>query len=211
VVHLQPQDPVFALNHPDHAKSTKLIVKMLLPLITLLLAATTISARPWTTATAVGPREDLPWQIYNLSLRALPANTTHANATQYIAFNAVGQNQGLTFNTTCNMTIPVGQSLFQDKYTSCAFVSAGFSLRGDGKLWFQRRYANGYVALPESILIPFELIRDSQPWPNDATTCSGFVDLTKEADYYSDGPGGVIAADSHLEIACTFQNGRMRK
>ena len=116
---------------------------MLQSMITLLITATTISARPATSAAVL--HEDIPWQIYNLSLHALPTNTTAVNATQYIIFTAIDLNENLTFNTSCNKYVPAGISLFQTSYTPCDFPDAAFSLRSDGRLFFKRRFQNRYV------------------------------------------------------------------
>jgi hypothetical protein len=127
---------------------------MRLSIITLLLAATTIHAHPFASTALVG--EDKPWQIYNLSVLALPTNTTRLNAAQYISFAAVDVNEGLTFNTSCNKYAQAGVSLFQTTYTRCEFSSAAFSLRKDGKLWFQRRFQNKYDALPDEFAGQFD-------------------------------------------------------
>lgn len=117
--------------------------KILISVITVLAFASSINARPAASAALVG--EDLPWQIYNLSINALPVNTTKANETQHITFAAVDNNVNLTFTTTCSRLVPAGQSLFSDGYTRCEFADAGFSLRQDGRLFFHRRFRNKYV------------------------------------------------------------------
>jgi hypothetical protein len=112
--------------------------------IAILLATALITnASPLTAAALVG--EDKPWQIYNLSINALPVNTTKTNQTQHITFIAVDENVdgGLNFTTTCSRFLPAGQSLFSNGYTPCNFTDAGFSLRPEGTLFFHRKYKNG--------------------------------------------------------------------
>ncbi|KIW07174.1 uncharacterized protein PV09_02043 [Verruconis gallopava] len=131
--------------------------------------------------------EDKPWQIYNLSINALPTNSTQKNVTQHITFIAVDPNvdSGLNFTANCSSFLPVGQSLFSNGYTPCNFTDAGFSLRQEGVLWFHRVYKNG------------------EPAPWDTTICVGNTDL-QNSSYYSNGPDGMTVVQDYMEIACTM-------
>lgn len=112
---------------------------MLLSTIAFLMTATCAVALP---AISIGQLEDIPWQIRNLSVHTMPANTTRLNETQHIVFNAVDVNDGLEFDTICRAEKAAGQPIFANGYTKCGFESAGFSLRSDGSLWFHRTYTN---------------------------------------------------------------------
>lgn len=100
------------------------------------------NAHPLTAAQLTG--EDLPWQLSSLSIVALPSNATGGNQTSHISFVAVDPNtdSGLNFTTMCSALAP---SVYSTSYTKCAFKNAGFSLRTDGTLWFQRFYEDEYV------------------------------------------------------------------
>ena len=89
--------------------------------------------------------EDIPWQIYNLSIFSFPTNTTKLNRTQHIRFDAVDINPDLEFDTTCERWAAAGQPFFGDGYTACEFEMAGFSIRPDGMLWLRRKYTNRFV------------------------------------------------------------------
>jgi hypothetical protein len=129
------------------------MLKVFTTVVSILAAATTIDATPTKRAVLIG--EDLPWQIYNLSINALPLNMTKTNQTQHITFVAIDNNfdSGLNFTTICTKTAPAGQSIFSTgSYTSCNFTDAGFSLRQDGTFFFRRRYKNGLVRCKVKLL-----------------------------------------------------------
>jgi hypothetical protein len=121
------------------------MIRFIAGIIAVIATALIAHASPLSAAALVG--EDQPWQIYNLSINALPTNTTKTNQTQHITFTVVDSNfdSKLNFTATCSKLLPAGESLFSNSYTPCNFTDAGFSLRQDGTLWFHRRYNNGSV------------------------------------------------------------------
>ena len=102
-----------------------------------LLIATVVHANPFPDpkpkafAALIG--EDIPWQIYNLSIFSFPQNTTVLNRTQHIRFDAVDTNPNLEFDTNCEHWVAAGQKFFGSHYTDCEFEAADFSIRENGE------------------------------------------------------------------------------
>lgn len=115
-----------------------MFLSLLMNVILFLTHAHFLIAHPMTAAELSG--ENLPWHITNLTIMAYPTNSTLMNRTSLITFLVTDTNPGLNFSSICTQTALSNQTLFQDGYTRCSFKNAGFSLRADGTLWFQRIY-----------------------------------------------------------------------